>query len=89
MQYIHLSPLADVPLHLLIAGQLSGKKPPWVPSQGIELPYSKPTPTHYHLSYVAPTAITICNGLSHPTGWAALLSENISRRFFFKGGETF
>ncbi len=28
------------------------------------------------------TAITICRGLSHPTGWAALSSKNISRRFF-------
>ncbi len=26
--------------------------------------------------------ITICSGQSHPTGWAALPSENISLRFF-------
>jgi hypothetical protein len=37
---------------------------------------------------VPQTAITICSGLSHPTGWAALPSENISWCFFFKGGET-
>ncbi len=30
-------------------------------------------------------AVTIFRGLSHPTGLAALLSDNIS---FFKGGET-
>jgi hypothetical protein len=33
------------------------------------------------------TTITICRGLSHPTCWAALPSENISRRFY-KGRET-
>ncbi len=26
--------------------------------------------------------ITICRGLSHPTGWAALPSENMSQHFF-------
>jgi hypothetical protein len=36
---------------------------------------------------VRQTAITIFKGLSHSTGWAALSSENISRRFF-KFGET-
>jgi hypothetical protein len=43
------------------------------------------------LKKVRQTAITVCSGLSHPTGWAALPSENISR-LFFKGrnlGETF
>jgi hypothetical protein len=34
------------------------------------------------------TAITGWRGLSHPIGWAALSSENISWRFFLKGGET-
>jgi hypothetical protein len=29
------------------------------------------------------TAITICSWLSHPTGRAALPSENISRWFYF------
>jgi hypothetical protein len=36
---------------------------------------------------VRQTSITICRGLSHPTGLAALLSDNISGRFF-KSGET-
>ncbi len=34
IQYIHPPPLAEVPLHLLIAG---GKNLPGVPSRGIEL----------------------------------------------------
>jgi hypothetical protein len=32
------------------------------------------------------TAITICRGLSHPTGWAALPSDNMSGGAF-KDGE--
>ncbi len=28
------------------------------------------------------TAITICSGLSHPTGWAELPSENLSQHIF-------
>jgi hypothetical protein len=40
------------------------------------------------LKNVCQTASTICSGLSHPTGWAALTSENISQSFFFKVGET-
>jgi hypothetical protein len=54
IQYIHPSPFAEVPLHLLIAGLLSGKNLPWVPSPELNsrLPYSKST--HYQLSYAAP-----------------------------------
>ncbi len=53
IQYIHPSPLAVVPLHLLIADQLSGKNLPGVPSRvsNSGLPYSKPT--HYHIKYYA------------------------------------
>jgi hypothetical protein len=32
------------------------------------------------------TVVNICRGLSHPTGWAALPSEHISKSFF-KSGE--
>ncbi len=38
IQYIHPSPFAEVPLHLFIAGQLSGKKTPWAAEPRIELP---------------------------------------------------
>ncbi len=43
IQNIHPSPFAEDPLHLLIAGQLSGKNLPGVPSQDLNsgLPYSK------------------------------------------------
>jgi len=37
IQYIHPSPLAEVPLHLLIAGHLKWEKPPWGAEPGIEL----------------------------------------------------
>jgi hypothetical protein len=38
IQYIHPSPFAEVPLHLLIAGQLSGKNlPAWGAEPRIEL----------------------------------------------------
>jgi hypothetical protein len=52
--YIHPSSFAEVPLHFLIAGQLSGKNLPGVPSRESKsgLPYSKPT--HCQLSYAAP-----------------------------------
>jgi hypothetical protein len=45
------------PLHLLIAGQLSGKTLPVVESRESNsgLPYSKPT--HYQLSYAAPSEL--------------------------------
>ncbi len=45
IQYIHPSPFAEVPLHLLIAGHLSGKNLLGVPSRESNsgLPYSKPT----------------------------------------------
>ncbi len=46
-----------------------------------------PNPGSSNKKKVRHTAITICRGLSHPTGWAALPSENISR-YFFKGGKT-
>jgi hypothetical protein len=56
IQYIHPSPFAVVPLHLLIliADQLTGKNLPGVPSRvsNSGLPHSKPT--HYQLSYAAP-----------------------------------
>jgi hypothetical protein len=48
VQYIKPSSFAEV--HLLIAGQLSGKNLPGVSNSG--LPYSKAT--HYQLSYAAP-----------------------------------
>jgi hypothetical protein len=43
IQNIHPSPFAEDPLHLLIAGQLSGKNLPGVLSQDLNsgLPYSK------------------------------------------------
>jgi hypothetical protein len=52
--YIHPSPFAEVSHHLLIAGRLSGKNLPGVPSRQSNsgLTYSKPT--HHHLSYAAP-----------------------------------
>jgi hypothetical protein len=48
-----------------------------------------PYPASSNSKKVHQTAITICRGLSHPTGWswAALPSENISQRFF-EGRET-
>ncbi len=56
IQYIHSSPFAEVrygtvPLHFLIAGQLSGKNLSRVPSRESNsgLPYSKPT--HYVGTY--------------------------------------
>jgi hypothetical protein len=54
IQYIHPSPFAEVPLHFLIASQLSGKNLPGVPSRESNsgLPYSKLA--HYQLSYAAP-----------------------------------
>jgi hypothetical protein len=54
IQYIHPSPFAEVPLHLLIATQLSGKNLLGVPSRESNsgLPCSKPT--HYQLSYPTP-----------------------------------
>ncbi len=92
IQYIHLSPLADVPLRLLIAGQLSRKKASLACRRAwnrTALQLQQTEPTHYHLIWATsyPTAITICNGLSHPTGWAALLSKNISWRFFLSRAE--
>jgi hypothetical protein len=58
LQYIHPSSFAEVSLHLLIAGQLSGKNLPGVPSRESNsgLPSSKPT--HRQLSYVAPSWAT-------------------------------
>jgi hypothetical protein len=52
IQYIHPSPFAEVPLYLLIAGQLSGKNLPGVPSReaNSDLPYMYSKPTHYNLS---------------------------------------
>jgi hypothetical protein len=44
---MHPSPFVEVPLHLIIAVQLSGKKL----SRNSGLPYRKPT--HYQLSYAA------------------------------------
>jgi hypothetical protein len=41
----------------------------------------------FKLKEVRQNTIIISSGLSHPTGWAALPSENISRHFF-KGVET-
>ncbi len=66
IQYIHPSPFAKVPFHLLIAGQLSGKNLLGAPSRESNpgLPYSKPT--HYQLSY--PTPSLSC---AHPY-WATL-----------------
>ncbi len=54
IQHILPSPFAEVPLHHLIACQLSGKNLPVVASRESNsgLPYSKPT--YYQLSYSAP-----------------------------------
>ncbi len=41
-----------------------------------------PEPVSSNLKKWRQTAITFCSGLSHPNGWAALPSENISRHFF-------
>ena len=61
IQYIHRSPFAEVPLHLLNAGQLSWINLPGVPSweSNSGLPYSKMA--HYQLSFIAPFWAT-----SHP-----------------------
>ncbi len=58
IQYIHPSPFAVVPLHLLIAGQLSRKNLSGVLSRvsNSGLPYSKPT--HYQLRYATPFLVT-------------------------------
>jgi hypothetical protein len=52
--HIHPSSFAEVSLHIFIAGKLSGKNLPVVPSrESISgLPYSKPT--RYQLSHAAP-----------------------------------
>ncbi len=56
--HIYPSPVAEVFLHLFIAGTLSGKNLPVVPSRESNsgLPYSKPT--RYQLSHAAPAAAT-------------------------------
>ncbi len=54
IQYIHPSPLAKVPLHLLNAGQLSVKNLPIEPSRESNLGLAYSRPTHYQLSHVAP-----------------------------------
>jgi hypothetical protein len=71
IQYIHPSPFAEVHLHLLIAGQLSGKNLLGVPSRESNsgLPYSKPT--HYQLSYSTPSLSCAAPLLSYT---ASLLS---------------
>ncbi len=43
--------------------------------------------SNFKNTVVCRTAFTICRGLSHPTGWAALASETY-HGIFFKGGET-
>ncbi len=50
--YIHSSPFAEVTLHLIIAGQLSGKNFPCVPSTESNTGLSDIKPTHYQLSYI-------------------------------------
>ncbi len=69
IQYVHQSPFAEVPLHLNIAGQLSGKNLPGVPSweSSSGLPYRMPT--HYHLSYAAPWRSYVALTLSFTHGW--------------------
>ncbi len=67
--YIRPSPFAEVPLHLLIAGQLSGKNLPGLPSRESNsgMPCSKPT--HYHLSYAAPFLSYAAPCLSYSARW--------------------
>jgi hypothetical protein len=54
IQYIYPTSFAEVPLHLLIAGQLSGKNLPWGAEQRIELgPAIQQADALYQLSYAA------------------------------------
>ncbi len=47
-----------------------------------------PDPASLNLKKVRQTAILICSWLLYPTGWAGPISEDLSRRFLFKGRET-
>jgi hypothetical protein len=47
---LHSSPFAEVPFHLLIVSQLSGKNPFWVPSRES----NSGLPSHDQLNYAAP-----------------------------------
>ncbi len=55
IQYIYPSSLAEVPFHFLIAGQLSGKNLPGVPSRKSNSCLPNSVPTHYILIYAIPS----------------------------------
>jgi hypothetical protein len=51
------------------------------PTNGLEIRH--PSTRKFDIKQIGPqSAITFCRGLSHPTRWAALPSDNISGRFF-------
>ncbi len=59
IQYIHPSSFAEVPLHLLLDGQLSGKNLPGVTSQESNSGLSYSKPTQYHSAELHRTLIDL------------------------------
>ncbi len=65
----------------LVLASKSGLKVPFLPLLSAEVGHTRPRKFEFKQKG-RQTAITICRGLSHPTGWAALPSDNILGRFF-------